>query len=177
MSLHCHVRVQMIQRAVCFFATVPTTFVHPLNLFIPPPRSLVLLRARNRYERVDSREWMTSLHSVSFKLVEMHRCKITHRWRSRCRVCDHAWWCSARGSRRVRIHGLLILSCPIWSAVCHWLSCVLRLHLMLWRIRGVVVRRRICRARLSYRWIYWDISVRVRIVWGMTVASLAVRCR
>jgi hypothetical protein len=53
MRLHRDVRVQMIERAIGLLAPVPATLVHALDLFIAPTRSLMLLRAWNRYERVD----------------------------------------------------------------------------------------------------------------------------
>ena len=48
MGLHGHVRIQMIQRAICFFAVRPTTLVHPLDFFISTAGSLMLLRAWDR---------------------------------------------------------------------------------------------------------------------------------
>jgi hypothetical protein len=53
MRLHRDVRVQMIERAIGLLAPVPPTLVHALDLFVAPARSLMLLRAWNRYERVD----------------------------------------------------------------------------------------------------------------------------
>lgn len=53
MRLHSNVRVQVVERAVSLFATVPTTLVHPLNLFIASSRSLVLLCARDGHERIN----------------------------------------------------------------------------------------------------------------------------
>lgn len=53
MRLHRHVGIEVIECAVRLLATVPTTFVHPLDLFITPPRSLVLLCAGNGNERVN----------------------------------------------------------------------------------------------------------------------------
>lgn len=48
--LHCDVRVEMVQGAIGFFAAVPSTLIHTLNLFVTPARSLVLLRAWNGYK-------------------------------------------------------------------------------------------------------------------------------
>lgn len=59
--LHRHVRVEMVERSVRLFAAVPPTLVHALNLLVPPTGSLVLLRARNRDERIDGGEWVTTL--------------------------------------------------------------------------------------------------------------------
>lgn len=50
--LHSDVRIKMIQRSICFLASLPPTFVHALNLFIATTWTLVLLRAWNRDERV-----------------------------------------------------------------------------------------------------------------------------
>jgi len=48
--LHRNVRIQMVQSAVSFLATIPSAFVHALNFFISPTWSLMLLCARNGYE-------------------------------------------------------------------------------------------------------------------------------
>lgn len=48
--LHGNVRIQMVERAVRLLATVPSTLVHPLDLFVSPSWPLVLLRARYRDE-------------------------------------------------------------------------------------------------------------------------------
>lgn len=53
MALHRHVSVEMIQRAICLLATIPTALVHALNFFIAPSGSLMLLRSGNWDERVD----------------------------------------------------------------------------------------------------------------------------
>lgn len=53
MGLHGHVCIEMIQRAIRFFAPIPATFVHPFNLFIATARSLVLLSAGDRNKRID----------------------------------------------------------------------------------------------------------------------------
>ena len=47
MRLHRHMRIQMIQRAICLFAPLPTTLVHAFDFLISTPRALVLLRARD----------------------------------------------------------------------------------------------------------------------------------
>ena len=54
--LHRDMRVQMIKRAVCLLATVPSTFVHSLNFFVAATWALVLLSTRNRDEGVDLRK-------------------------------------------------------------------------------------------------------------------------
>ena len=48
--LHRNVRVQVVERSVRLFATVPTALVHPLNFLVAPPRPLVLLRTGNWHE-------------------------------------------------------------------------------------------------------------------------------
>lgn len=52
MALHGDVGVEVIKRPVRLLTTVPTALVHALNLLIPPPRSLVLLGARDRNKGV-----------------------------------------------------------------------------------------------------------------------------
>lgn len=47
MRLHRHMRIQMIQRAIRFLASLPSTLVHPFDFFISTTRALVLLRARD----------------------------------------------------------------------------------------------------------------------------------
>ena len=47
MGLHCHVRIQVIQRAICLLAPIPPALVHSFDLFVATPRALVLLRAWN----------------------------------------------------------------------------------------------------------------------------------
>ena len=61
MLLHVNVSVQMVQSAVRLLAAIPATLVHALNLLIAAPRALVLLRARNRHERVDGGQRVASL--------------------------------------------------------------------------------------------------------------------
>lgn len=62
-GLHRHMRIQMVQRAVSLLATLPSTFVHALDLFIATTGSLVLLSAGDWHERVDLRERMWILRS------------------------------------------------------------------------------------------------------------------
>ena len=53
MRLHRNMRVQVIESAVGLFAAIPAALVHALDFFISSSRSFVLLRTRNRNERVD----------------------------------------------------------------------------------------------------------------------------
>jgi len=61
--LHGYVGVQVVQRSVRLFATVPAALVHALDFFIASARSLVLLCARDRDKRVDGRERVATLLS------------------------------------------------------------------------------------------------------------------
>lgn len=61
MGLHCHVRIQVIQRAICLLAPVPTALVHSFDLFISTSRAFVLLCAWNRNKGINGREWMAAL--------------------------------------------------------------------------------------------------------------------
>lgn len=45
--------IEMVEGAVGLLAAVPAALVHPLDLFIAPSRSLVLLCTGDRYEGVD----------------------------------------------------------------------------------------------------------------------------
>ena len=53
MRLHRHMRVQVIECAVCFLTTLPATLVHSLDLFISATGALVLLGTGNRNEGID----------------------------------------------------------------------------------------------------------------------------
>ena len=61
MRLHRDMSIQMVQSAIRLLAAIPSALVHALNFFIPPAWSLVLLRAWDWDERVDSRQRMTTL--------------------------------------------------------------------------------------------------------------------
>lgn len=148
MRLHGHVRIQMVQRAICFLAAIPSAFVHPLDLFVTSPRSLVLLRAGNRHERVDRRKRMAALRDVSDSHGLHWVVEATHRWWS-WDLRDHVWRSTAGGGRRVPIaHWVLVLTGPFWSAVANGLTWVLW-HLMLRWVRGVGMVGGIGRARLG----------------------------
>lgn len=56
MRLHCDVRIEMVQGAICLFAAVPAALVHPFDLFISSAGSLVLLGTWNWDERVNLRK-------------------------------------------------------------------------------------------------------------------------
>jgi hypothetical protein len=53
MRLHRDVRIQVIERAIGFLTPLPATLIHPLDLFKPSSRSLLLMCAGNGNERVD----------------------------------------------------------------------------------------------------------------------------
>lgn len=52
-ALHSHMRVQMIECAVCFLTTIPSTRVQPLDFFVAPSLPLMLLHVRNWDEQID----------------------------------------------------------------------------------------------------------------------------
>lgn len=131
MSLHRHMCIQMVQCPVRLFAPIPTALVHSLDLFISPARSLVLLRTRDGYERINGRKWMAALSMISDRASEPHVSRVAYRWRSWYCVRDHAGWSSACRRWRMLIHGLLVLSRPVWPPVRHRLTRILRRHLML----------------------------------------------
>jgi len=72
MRLHCHVSVQVVQCTISLLAAVPTTLVHALDFFIAPSGTLVLLRARNRHERVYGRERVAALEKT--RQSSLNRC-------------------------------------------------------------------------------------------------------
>lgn len=53
MGLHGNVSIEMVQSTVGFFAAIPPTLIHALDFFVATARSLVLLGAGNRNERVN----------------------------------------------------------------------------------------------------------------------------
>jgi len=53
--LHGDMGIEMIQCAISLLASVPSTLVHALDLFISSTRALVLLGTGNRNEGVDLR--------------------------------------------------------------------------------------------------------------------------
>lgn len=53
--LHGDMSIEMVQCAVCLFASIPTTLVHTLDFLVSSSRSLVLLRTGNGNEGVDLR--------------------------------------------------------------------------------------------------------------------------
>lgn len=53
MGLHGNVRVQVVECTVGLLTAVPAALVHALDLFIPTPGALMLLRSRNRNKTVD----------------------------------------------------------------------------------------------------------------------------
>ena len=46
-------RVQVVKGAIRFLATVPSTFIHPLDLLVAATRAFMLLSTGNGNERVD----------------------------------------------------------------------------------------------------------------------------
>lgn len=52
MRLHGDVGIEMVQSAIRLLAAIPATLVHSLDLLVSPPRPLMLLRTRDRDERV-----------------------------------------------------------------------------------------------------------------------------
>lgn len=54
--LHRNMRIQVVQCTVCLLASLPSTFVHTLNLFVATTRAFVLLGTWDRNEGVDLRK-------------------------------------------------------------------------------------------------------------------------
>jgi hypothetical protein len=52
----------MVQCPICFFTSVPSTFVHSFNFFITAARALVLLCTRDRDERI----YLLPKHPLAF---------------------------------------------------------------------------------------------------------------
>ncbi len=81
MPLHGDVRVQMVQSAIRLLTSIPPAFVHALNLFVAPPRALVLLRSGYGHEGVHCGKRMTTLRPVRSLWIHGVR-RATHSWRS-----------------------------------------------------------------------------------------------
>jgi len=58
-------RIEMVQSPVRFFAPLPATLIHTLNLFVATTGAFVLLCAWNRDKRVDLGEWVRILLDLS----------------------------------------------------------------------------------------------------------------
>lgn len=69
--LHGDMGVQVVQSTICLFATIPSTLVHTLDLFVSTARTLMLLSTGNRDEGVDLRERMLLTISGSIKVVNV----------------------------------------------------------------------------------------------------------
>jgi len=81
--LHRDMRIQMVERAICFLASIPAAFVHAFDFFVATSGTLVLLGTGDRDERVDLRK--------------------------RMRILAGTW--SSRGRGRARRHGQSPESC------------------------------------------------------------------
>ena len=58
MRLHGHMRIQMVEGAVSFLASLMPAFVHALDLFVATAGAFVLLRSGNRHEGIHLGEWV-----------------------------------------------------------------------------------------------------------------------
>lgn len=67
-GLHGHMRIQMVQCPISFFATIPSALIHALDLSIPPPVSLGFLSTRLRNPGKTSIPAEGSIKEVSFSL-------------------------------------------------------------------------------------------------------------
>lgn len=63
--LHGYVRIQMVQRAISFFAALPPTLVHPLDFLVATTGPLVLLRAWDGHKGVHLRERVRVLRGLA----------------------------------------------------------------------------------------------------------------
>ena len=57
MRLHCDMCIQVVQCAISLFAAIPSTFVHPFNLFVTTAGAFMLLGTGDGDERVDLYEF------------------------------------------------------------------------------------------------------------------------
>lgn len=145
--LHGHVRIEMIQCAVCLFAALPSTLVHSLNLLVAAPWSLVLLCARNWNERVDG------THGVSSLMTSQRHARLVVKgmeaYRTR-HLSDHTRGTSGTTHGHVSIDWRrAVMTRPVRPRRVHWrawLTWVLW-HLMLRRVWGILLVGRVGRAR------------------------------
>lgn len=61
--------IEVVQCAICFFATVPSALVHSLDFFISSSRSLVLLSTRNWNKRVDLEDASVNDRNMSHQSI------------------------------------------------------------------------------------------------------------
>lgn len=54
----------MIEGTISLFAAVPAALIHPLDFFVASSRSLVLLRSRNWYKRVNLLSTILSMNQL-----------------------------------------------------------------------------------------------------------------
>ena len=82
MRLHGDMRIKMVQSPVRFLTSLPTAFVHALDLFVTAAGSLVLLRTRNGHEGVNLGRSVRTL----FKRTLSREIKIVRKGRN-----PHTW--------------------------------------------------------------------------------------
>lgn len=163
--LHSNVRIQMVQRAICLFTTIPSALVHALNLFISSTRTLVLLRTRNRNKRVNGRHWMSALQRVrktrSDASMESYKA-MTYTWGSGDSGC-HSW--RSTGGGHWVVHRLSVVCTPFGARRVHGLPGLpgVLMHLMLGRVWRICVLLRVLRRLCSYCRIYGNGRVRTRV--------------
>ena len=173
--LHCDVRVEMVQRAIGLFASVPAAFVHALDFLVAPARALVLLRAGDGNKRVDGRQRVPALDA---SLVAM----FTRRHRARKARLSRVWtycrrplyWRHHGRRRRARRRGVSIVHArlgvlpgPFGSRRVHGRRGVpwVVLHVVVRCVRRVLLLVGVGWAsRGSDRWIYRYIGVRLEVL-------------
>jgi len=175
--LHCHMGIEMVQRAVSLLAALPAALIHALNLLVPPPGPLVLLSARNGDEAVDLYQ------SVSATCSPLHQALRGGSW---AYLVGTALASSRRGSlvEDVRSGGdvagrLLGVTAPVGarlgiqaggSGVLIALRHVLGRR-SIWRVLAV---RRICRAGTCNGGIYRQSGVRLGLLLQGVVMAMPI---
>jgi len=93
MGLHSYMRIQVVQSTICLFTTIPSTFVHSLNLFESSTRALVLLSTWDWNEGIDLGRMVLGWELVVFPTIDAENVArnarkffVVLRCKTRCRM-------------------------------------------------------------------------------------------
>jgi hypothetical protein len=146
MRLHCDVRVQVIERAICLLTTLPATLVHSLNLFISTTGTLVLLGTGNRNKGINlvvKKNWSVVRHENSAgetgrDVFRMLPAQTYLSWTASCSDVRRGIWDTGCGRLVWSLHvsRMPILVPPaVWSRLVHswgWMALILCHLVGLW---------------------------------------------
>lgn len=168
-------RIQVIQCTIRLLTTLPSTFVHALNLFVATTRALVLLSAGDGNERVDLGERVRLLFVGLSTMDDVQRMRVTYlaRTRSSARWCPLSRGPGARRAVRSTRHPMRVTSILLWPVLG-----ISRGRCMTRVMRHVVggVRRvgGVGGTRRGYVWIYRYLRVRLDVLGMMMVILVSI---